>query len=252
MPTCDRAAYDRDGFLILPGLLGRDEVAMLRRHAEATLRDDATVLRKGDAGGRTTLLKLWERAGDDPFGLVARDQRLVDCARQLLGEPVYVYSHKMTIKEPREGGAWEWHQDYGYWYNYGCLAPDMLSIWIAIDRATTANGCLQILAGSHHLGRLDHVREAGQYNADRERVEQALKRFTHRYVELDPGSAVVFHGNLLHTSAANTSPDPRWGYIVSYNALANAPYKRERGYGHDLDLRPVPAGESLRRHGAAA
>jgi ectoine hydroxylase-related dioxygenase (phytanoyl-CoA dioxygenase family) len=251
MPTYDRAAYDRDGFLILPGLLSRDETAMLRRQAERTLQGDSTVMHKGDASGKTTLLKMWNQAGDDPFGLIARDQRLVDCARQLLAEPVYVYSHKMTIKEPREGGAWEWHQDYGYWYNYGCLAPSMLSIWIAIDRATQANGCLQILEGSHKLGRVDHVREAGQYNTDSERVAQALKRFTHRYVELEPGSAVVFDCNLLHTSAANTSEHPRWGYIVSYNTLANEPYKRERDYGHDTDLRIVPSGESLRRYGAA-
>jgi hypothetical protein len=38
------------------------------------------------------------------------------------------------MKQPREGGAWEWHQDFGYWYNNGCLAPDMLSIYISLDK----------------------------------------------------------------------------------------------------------------------
>ena len=54
------------------------------------------------------------------------------------------------------GGAWEWHQDYGYWYNNGCLFPDLASCLIAVDRATRRNGCLQVLKGSHHLGRIDH------------------------------------------------------------------------------------------------
>ncbi|HAT10644.1 MAG TPA: phytanoyl-CoA dioxygenase family protein [Planctomycetes bacterium] len=251
MPTYDRAAYERQGFLILPDLLTAAEAAMLRTQAQSMLRSDSSVMHKGDSTGKTTLLKMWNSAGEDPFGLTARDQRLVDCARQLLGEAVYCYSHKMTIKEPREGGAWEWHQDYGYWYNYGCLAPSMLSIWIAIDRATQANGCLQILEGSHKLGRVEHLREAGQYNCDRERVEQAQRRFRHRFVELEPGSAVVFDCNLLHTSAANTSELPRWGYICSYNTLANEPYKRERDYGHDTDLRVVQPGEALRRFGHA-
>jgi len=31
----------------------------------------------------------------------------------------------MIMKNAREAGAWEWHQDYGYWYDYGCLVPSM-------------------------------------------------------------------------------------------------------------------------------
>ncbi len=42
----------------------------------------------------------------------------------------------MTTKQPQEGGAWEWHQDFGYWYNYGCLAPEMMSIYVALDKST--------------------------------------------------------------------------------------------------------------------
>ncbi len=57
----------------------------------------------------------------------------------------------MMLKEPFVGGAWEWHQDYGYWYKNGCLLPHMASCLIAVDRATKANGCLQILKGSHEM-----------------------------------------------------------------------------------------------------
>src|SRR5688572_5928381 len=45
------------------------------------------------------------------------------------------------------GGAWEWHQDYGYWYGNGCLWPNMLSVIIAIDPNTRENGCFQLLKG---------------------------------------------------------------------------------------------------------
>jgi len=248
----DLETYRRDGFQILPGLLEREEVALLRATARDLLRADREVLHKGDAAGKTTLLKMWNRAGDDPFGLIARDERLVAGARRLLqDDAVYLFSHKMTMKEPREGGAWEWHQDYGYWYEFGCLAPDMLSIYVALDPATRANGCLQVLGGSHRLGRVTHLRENGQYICDRERVEQARRRFPHHHVELAAGDAVVFDCNLLHTSAANPSGDPRWGFICSYNTVANVPYKREREYGHDTGLSVVPAGEALRRHRAA-
>ena len=55
------------------------------------------------------------------------------------------------------GGRHVWHQDYGYWYENGCLTPDMGSVFIALDPCTKENGCLRVLSGSHKMGRLDHV-----------------------------------------------------------------------------------------------
>ena len=49
------------------------------------------------------------------------------------------------------GGAWTWHQDYGYWYQNGMLYPYLVSVFIAVDPATRENGCLQVLEGSHLL-----------------------------------------------------------------------------------------------------
>ena len=61
-----------------------------------------------------------------------------------------------------------------------------------------------------------------------EHLEAALKRFELVYVEMDPGDALVFDGNLLHRSDANRTDTYRWGYICSYNAVKNAPFKRVR------------------------
>src|SRR5690606_32646886 len=99
---------------------------------------------------------LWNHPGDDLFGRVARSVRIVEAMEALLGGEVYHYHSKLMLKEPRVGGAWEWHQDYGYWYNNGCLYPLMASCLIALDRATQANGCLQVLRGSHLIGRIEH------------------------------------------------------------------------------------------------
>ena len=61
---------------------------------------------KSDKDGKTTLLKMWTKAEDDQYGLLARDERLVDLAEDAIGKPIYLYSHKMTMKQPQEGGAW--------------------------------------------------------------------------------------------------------------------------------------------------
>jgi ectoine hydroxylase-related dioxygenase (phytanoyl-CoA dioxygenase family) len=121
-----------------------------------------------------------------------------------------------------------------------------MSIYIALDKSTQQNGCLQLLKGSHKLGRLNHVREDGQTNVDPEYVEAATQRFAHVYAEMEAGDALVFHSNLLHRSDANRSDTYRWGYICSYNAVENAPFKRVRDYGNYEELKIVPAGSFLK------
>ena len=127
----------------------------------------------------------------------------------------------MMVKEPRVGGAWEWHQDYGYWYNNGALYPDMASCMIAVDRAHAGNGCLQVLKGSHRIGRIEHGRYGTQTGAHPERVALAEQHLERVYCEMNPGSALFFHANLLHCSDANESEDPRWSLICCYNTRHN-------------------------------
>jgi ectoine hydroxylase-related dioxygenase (phytanoyl-CoA dioxygenase family) len=134
----------------------------------------------------------------------------------------------MMLKEPLVGGAWEWHQDYGYWYNNGCLFPLLASCLIAVDRANRENGCLQVIRGSHQMGRIDHGKTGDQTGADAERVEAALARMELVYIEAEPGDALFFHSNLLHRSDQNRSPHPRWSLICCYNAARNDPYKESR------------------------
>jgi ectoine hydroxylase-related dioxygenase (phytanoyl-CoA dioxygenase family) len=99
---------------------------------------------------------------------------------------------------------------------------------IALDKATKENGCLQVLRGSHQMGRIDHGKVGDQTGADLERVQAALERFELVYCELDPGSAIFFDSNLLHRSDQNHSDNPRWAFICCYNAKHNDPYKDSR------------------------
>ena len=164
--------FHQDGYLIVRELFDPQEIAGLLSFAksDAALADEAYVRR--DSGGGETRLALRNDLDDTvPYTAVVRSQRIVQAMQILLGDEVYHYHHKMMIKQPRIGGAWEWHQDYGYWYNFGCLFPDMGSCMVAVDQATTENGCLQVLKGSHKLGRVDHVRIGEQVGADPERVE---------------------------------------------------------------------------------
>jgi len=236
----DLDAYKSQGYLIHPSLFSPDEIDIMKREAERDLAG-ANILNKADRAGNPVNLAMWDRPQDDIYGMFSRNERVVKNVEALLGDVVYLYSAKMIMKNAREGGAWEWHQDYGYWYDYGCLVPSMLSCLIAVDRATQENGCLQILAGSHAMGRVNHDRINEQTMANPEHVEAARARFPLVYLELDPGDAVFFDCNLLHRSDANRSDSRRWNYIASYNTVANKPYKRVRDYGNYESLIQVPA-----------
>lgn len=217
--------YQRDGYLILRSFFTAEEIELLRNSARRDRAMDQHVISRSDSKGGDTRLALWNHPGDGIYGMFARCDSMVGLVQQLLGDEPYHYHSKMIMKEPRIGGAWEWHQDYGYWYQNGVLKPDLCSVMIAVDPATKENGCLQVLRESHLMGRIDHGQTGDQVGADLERVEAAMERMDLVYCELDPGDVVVFHSNTLHRSDANHSDCPRWGMICCYNTRSNDPYK---------------------------
>ncbi|WP_417381659.1 phytanoyl-CoA dioxygenase family protein [Gimesia sp.] len=221
-------AFQQDGFLIVEGLFSQEEVTLLGQIGRADLAMQQATFSRADGEGGAVKLNVENEVGDDIYGAIASCHRVVDRMEALLGDEVYHYHHKMIQKEAKVGGAWAWHQDYGYWYNNGCLSPDMGSCMIAVDRATVENGCLQVLRGSHLLGRIDHGKVGDQTGADPERVQAALERMELFYCTLEAGSAIFFHSNLLHRSDQNKSEHPRWGFICCYNTRHNDPYKESR------------------------
>ncbi|MBA3707543.1 MAG: phytanoyl-CoA dioxygenase family protein [Planctomycetes bacterium] len=219
------AAFHRDGYVVCRGYFTSGEMARLIAHARGDDVLESRHLPITDAAGRLSKLTLWNDPGDDLYGMFSRCERVVGAMEQLLGGEVYHYHAKMMLKEPRVGGAWEWHQDYGYWYQNGCLLPDLASCMVAVDRATRANGCLQLLKGSQRMGRVEHGTFGTQTGADPERVSEAMKRFELIHFEAEAGDALFFHANTLHGSAPNTSEHPRWSLIMCYNTRANDPFK---------------------------
>ena len=231
--------YERDGYVVVRGMFDAEEIELLRRAAKEDRELDQHSFGKGDGEGGTVRLSLWNHPGDSLYGMFARCESIVNSAEKILGGEVYHYHSKMIMKDARVGGAWTWHQDYGYWYQNGVLFPMLTSAFIAVDRATKENGCMQVLKGSHHLGRIDHVLSGDQAGADVERVREAEKVLDLVYVEMEPGDVLFFHANLLHRSDQNRSDHPRWSMICCYNSAKNNPYK-EHHHPRYTPLSKVP------------
>jgi ectoine hydroxylase-related dioxygenase (phytanoyl-CoA dioxygenase family) len=220
----DVARYQSDGYVIIRNLFSAAEADVLRRAIETDPLVASNDMPMVDSAGSRSKLTLWNYAGNDTFGYFARGKRWANAARRLIGSPIYHFHTKVMLKEPRVGGTWEWHQDFGYWYQVGCLAPDMmLSAILAVDNHTIENGCMQLLSGSHRLGRLAHGVSGEQAGVDQEALGKAVKRFPKVYATMQPGDVLFTHSNLLHSSAPNESPSWRRSLIVAYNAIENPP-----------------------------
>src|SRR5580698_4827082 len=225
MTETDCARYAEDGYILIRGMLTPEESGLLGKAAREDRVLDQHSYGKADGEGGKVRLSLWNHPTDTIYGMIARSESLVSCAEKLLDGEVYHYHSKMIMKDARVGGSWAWHQDYGYWYQNGVLFPLLTSAFIAVDPATRENGCMQVIKGSHNLGRIDHVLTGEQAGADLARVEEALKVLPLVYVEMSPGDILYFHANLLHRSDQNRSDNPRWSMICCYNAARNNPYK---------------------------
>ncbi len=234
--------YEKDGYVIIKNFLTEEEISKLYSIAtgDDTLQKHAFDL--NDQSGKKTKLTLWYTPGNDAYGLLTKSERMVNSVDELMeGDSAVCHFHsKLMQKEPRVGGAWEWHQDYGYWYKNEFLLPgQMMSVMVAITNANKENGCLQVIKGSHKMGRIEHGFAGEQVGASQHYVDLALKTMPLVYVEINAGDALFFHSNLLHRSEGNLSDAPRWSLIAVYNRSANIPYN-EPSKSSTVPLNAVP------------
>ncbi len=224
------AAYHADGFLIVRQMFSADELEPILEACRASnLLEDNASSNKDFSGNDSFNAAFWR----DPDGqtLLAKlplMDRIVDGAEKLIGSEVYYWRSRLVFKRPHEKGRIEYHQDYSYWYRDGCVFPDMLSCSIAVTPSTKANGCLEMMKGSHQAGRLElesHT-EGAEY-PDPRYVEKYRERFPIVHCELEPGDALYFHSNAMHGSAGNSTDAPRILIHNTYNAAYNEPIRLE-------------------------
>ncbi|RED64411.1 phytanoyl-CoA dioxygenase family protein [Cohnella phaseoli] len=202
MTAAFKEEFENQGYVILKGLYTTEEAHRLKEEAAAILaRHD--VHQSGVFLGLTAESPLFKEA--------ARTPRLAQALKEIVGDSVVFLSDKLVFKNASTDFGSPWHQDYSYW-----RGSHKLSVWIALDDANPANGCLRIVPGSH----LSTASHDGQVTDD--------LGFVHRLDEkdIDPsqivdlpaskGDAIVFHDLLLHASYPNTSGADRWALISTY------------------------------------
>ncbi len=208
--TVDVGAYQRDGFVVLDQLLGPEELGALHRETVALCRGElgsvdrleavAAAVTDDEALRRVLCIHFPHKLSQLARQLLVLP-RLVGVLTQLIGSDIKAMQSMLFIKaEGKPGQAW--HQDE---YFIPTRDRSLTAAWIALDDATTENGCLWALPGSHRPGVIYPERDIN----DR-RFDCSTEAFHFPYddnealpIELPAGGAVVFNGYLLHRSLPN-------------------------------------------------
>ncbi|MDZ4735717.1 MAG: phytanoyl-CoA dioxygenase family protein [Rhodospirillaceae bacterium] len=215
--------FHADGFVIRRGFFPVDEIAPLIEACRADPEIDGAAWALADSNGQPQEVATWTELGNDILGVFPRVARMVEAAETVLGMKVYHWHSKLSMKRPGSSGSWDWHQDYGYWYDEGTLYPDFVTVTVALDKMDRANGCLKLVRGSHRCGRIDVKKVGSASGTDPERLKWVFERHETVECNMEPGDVVLFHSNTLHASGPNASDRPRTLIHCTYNAIDNAP-----------------------------
>ncbi|HLB80648.1 MAG TPA: phytanoyl-CoA dioxygenase family protein [Dongiaceae bacterium] len=208
------ARYRRDGYMVAPRLFDRDRIAALRA--------EITAIGCGERGAVRGLPTDAATLGADqvlhrylcvhhPHKISAVMQAalthagVVAALGAAVGPNVKCMQSMLFIKGPGKPGQ-EWHQDEFF---IPTRDRSLCGVWIALDDATTLNGCLWVLPGSHRPGVLYPTRTIADPRFDGSPVafDFPWPESEARPVEIGAGGVVFFNGYLLHRSLPNTTPD---------------------------------------------
>jgi len=234
--TAQLQTYERDGFLVLPGVFDAAEVQALREEAQMLEHDPAVregeeVIREPGGTALRSIFRVHElgrRLAELP-----RDPRLLDVARQILGSEVYLHQSRVNMKPALDGKEFYWHSDFETWHvEDGMPAMRALSCSVLLTDNTAFNGPLMLIPGSHR----QFVACVGETPEDNYRTSLrrqevgvpdpvSLRLLAEQggleAVIAPAGSVVFFDCNTLHGSGGNLSPWPRSNVFMVYNSVEN-------------------------------
>ena len=212
-------AFERDGYVSGIPILSPDECARLnRRIAEFEVLYPREVAWAFDI--KCNLLLDWVVAA-------GTGERMLDAVEDLIGPNILMTDAVFRIKEPGSAVVYDWHQDSARIQ----VEPCFIIGYLAVGPSTIANGCLEVIPGTHREVRPFHVVEDAPGQAER-RVARVAAPDTSQVhpLELAAGEVAFFSGNLIHSSGPNRGVARRVAILYDYTA-AHARQSIGRGSG---------------------
>lgn len=224
--SADKALYAAEGYLVVENLFDAKLVDTIRHEISRIVAKHPDVpeelvqmepgVRNGDVVPATKELGVRKLSRmslhNTTFRELAFHPAMKAIATELLGPDVKLMQSMLLMKPPHLGGVKVWHQDNAYFR----LDPNhVLGIWVACDATDAANGCMHVIPGSHLDGTQAHGGHGDDYGlVDPPSFDSAMA------VPLQPGDALLFHGDLHHGTPANETKTRR--RALQYHYVSSA------------------------------
>ena len=239
------ARFETDGYLFMAELFDAAEVAVLLGEVPALFAVERKENVREKRGGvvRTNFAA---HTYNDVYGKLARHPRLVAPIMRLLGGGVYVHQFKINGKAAFNGDVWQWHQDYGTWSRDDLMPePRAMNVAVFLSEINEFNAPLLFIPGSHKGGCLEAAHDTATtsyplWTIDDATIGALVAANGMIAAKGSAGSALFFHGNIVHGSGSNMSP---WDRVIVYISLCHVDnhirrFKRPEWIAH-RDFAPI-------------
>ncbi|MHB8636189.1 MAG: phytanoyl-CoA dioxygenase family protein [Fimbriimonadaceae bacterium] len=159
---------------------------------------------------------------------------ILDLVEPVVGPNIGLWSSHFISKPPKVGKATPWHEDSSYWNGRISTMAGICTVWLAIDRATPANGSMAVIPGTHANGFSQYRpvdSSANIFSTEITDVDESKAV----YFELEPNECSLHEGRIIHGAKANTSEFRRAGYTMRYFPTTSKVFP-ERNQGHKIWL----------------
>lgn len=230
--------YHEQGYAVIRGFLPPDDVAALRERTAALARaglEHPVTYRHGNLvyeilperhfGQRYLIQAYWFAWADPWFDRFRSHPAYLEVLEPLIGRDVKQVTQQIHWKPPGARiSGYRFHQDLMFRearHAYDDIVRDTVTIGVAVDRATSENGCLRMVPGSHRMGYLG-LSDNGSGSIMKgltltdELVAVGIDPADIVDVDLEPGDAAVWGLLTVHGSLPNESRDDRAFAISSY------------------------------------
>ncbi|MDB5817817.1 MAG: hypothetical protein JWQ11_1457 [Rhizobacter sp.] len=230
---------DDEGFLVLHDIFSEEEVAVLRAEVPSLIAENR-VENAPEAGKKAVRNVLSLHRRSELYARLVRHPRMLEVARQILGEEVYAQQVKINLKTGFDGGGFEWHTDFATHHNRdGVPKPLALNFHIHLHDVTEFNGPLMFVPGSHKreipLTKSIDGEKWELWTVPHDAVTDLVGELGMVSAKGPQGTLLIFGDNMLHVSAANVSPYPRWIFSVIYNPCSNPATRDVPEMAHERD-----------------
>ncbi|HEY8665961.1 MAG TPA: phytanoyl-CoA dioxygenase family protein [Tepidisphaeraceae bacterium] len=237
LTSAQKAFYDDNGYVLVKGVLSKDEAATYRQHLhelaerlQKVRNIDATwgaIRQTQSEAQKTVILHCHDvQFYDAVFTRLICDPRLTGIAQSIIGPNVQLHHTKMFIKPPEKGSPFPMHQDAPYFPHD---KHSMIAAIIHFDDAPLEKGCVRVMPGSHKLGVLEHERNSSiNLPMDKYPIDKATP------CPAEAGDVLFFSYLTIHGSGVNTSSEARTTMLVQMRDPTDPPTIRaheSRGQG---------------------